>query len=485
MNYSFCLCIKLVIIALSVSILACSPSVTEPIVSQPETKPVPKPPEKERLTDCTTLDDLSPAIRSTTEDAFVLYRDQIRFEKYNEAAQLWKKAYYTAPGANGRVTYHFDDGIRIYDHFFRNNSDKSRESGLVDTLLSIYDKRMECFEDNGTILARKAFNSYYSYRDYVSDDTIFAQFRNVLERKGKEADYFIINPLSRMLYDHVLDEKISHDEASKMAHSIFEAIEYGMKNCEGEYCDAWDIINEYSPGLLSGLEGLQGFYDCDYYMKRYFSQYLEDSTNCENITEVYLKMIWAQCDADDVRLQRLKNAKDKECYVPPPPPGTLQLAYQALNEGRFKEAISYYDQYVNETDDPEKKAEKLLLISKIYYAHIRNFSAARNYALKAANYKPNWGEPYMLIGKLYASSGPLCGPGRGWDSQIVTWPAIDKFEYAKRIDPSVASEANKWIARYEQYMPSMEDIFQRRLEVNSSFSVGCWIQEKTTIRPAR
>ena len=90
----------------------------------------------------------------------------------------------------------------------------------------------------------------------------------------------------------------------------------------------------------------------------------------------------------------------------------------------------------------------------------------------------------MLIGKLYASSGPLCGPGRGWDSQVVTWPAIDKFSYAKSIDPSVAEEANKLIRDYRRYMPSKEDIFQRRLSKGDVFKVPCWIQEKTIVRPA-
>ena len=96
--------------------------------------------------------------------------------------------------------------------------------------------------------------------------------------------------------------------------------------------------------------------------------------------------------------------------------------------------------------------------------------------------KSGWGEPYLLIGKLYASSGPLCGPGRGWDSQIVTWPAIDKWEYAKSIDPASAKEANSLIARYKQYMPNKEDVFFRTLNVGQSFYVGCWIKETTKIR---
>ena len=88
----------------------------------------------------------------------------------------------------------------------------------------------------------------------------------------------------------------------------------------------------------------------------------------------------------------------------------------------------------------------------------------------------------MLIGKLYASSGPLCGPGTGWDSQVVTWVAIDKFTEAKRRDPSVADEANKWIGRYSKYMPTKEDVFFRQLTAGQSYYVPCWIKETTTIR---
>ena len=90
-----------------------------------------------------------------------------------------------------------------------------------------------------------------------------------------------------------------------------------------------------------------------------------------------------------------------------------------------------------------------------------------------------------MIGRLYASSGPLCGPGRGWDSQIVVWPAIDMWNKAKRVDPSVAGEANKWIGRYSKFMPTMEDIFQRGLKVGDTYRVPCWIQENTKIRPAK
>lgn len=184
------------------------------------------------------------------------------------------------------------------------------------------------------------------------------------------------------------------------------------------------------------------------------------------------------------KLAALKQKKDTDCYVAPPEPGLLRQGYDAYNAGNYSDAVSKFDTYVQKQTDPAKKFKYGMLIAKIYYRDIKNFPQARKYALAAAESMPSNGEPYMLIGKLYASSGPLCGPGRGWDSQVVTWPAIDMFKKAKHVDPSMAAEANQWIGQYQQYMPKKEDIFQRRIKAGTTYKVGCWIQRNTTVRTA-
>ncbi len=462
-------------------LVSCSTTsnITEAPVEQP---PAPVIAVAQDLTPCTTLADIDPSIRSSTEDAFTLYRDEIRAKNYEAAKGLWKQAYYTAPGSNGKMKVHFDDGIKIYDYLYGLETDSIAKGMLADTIISVYDKRIECFEDDGTILARKAFNSYYKYQDYTDEDEVFEMFKEVVDKKGLGADYFTINPLSRLLYDRVLREEISYDEASALALKLFDIVDEGLATCEGEYCNAWNVINEYSPPLLSQLEGLKGFYPCSYFMDRYYDQYLADSTDCDNVTEVYLKMIWGGCDQADPSIVRIKAAKEKECYVAPPPPGPCKEAYTLLNEGRFNEAIEKYKECMNSKSDESAKAPVALILAKIYYAHIKNFPAARQYARQAAQFDPSSGEPLMLIGKLYASSGPLCGPGTGWDSQVVTWVAIDKFNEAKKRDPSVAEEANKWIGRYSKYMPTKEDVFFRQLKAGQSYYVPCWIKESTVIR---
>ena len=100
-------------IALVLLSTACTPKTVEQ-VTEVEKPKVETP--KETLVDnpCTTLNDLSGAAKEEAETAYVLYRDYIKSKEYDTALTLWKKAYYAAPAANGRIKYQFDDGIKIY-----------------------------------------------------------------------------------------------------------------------------------------------------------------------------------------------------------------------------------------------------------------------------------------------------------------------------------------------------------------------------------
>ena len=461
----------------------CSPKTTEVITEKPVQKPVV---QEERLTPCTTFDDLSPADKDKAEIAYVLYKDQIGLKNFDEAYKLWKVAYTIAPGSNGKVKSQYDDGITIYTHFFQNTTDSLLKQRYVDTINTIYEKRVECFGKDSYVNAKKAFDFYYNFQDFIPQDELFYLFDEACDTKPNKADYFIVNPFTRLLYDRVLDGTTDYESGSKYAVQLLNSIEYGLSTTKGEYLEAWKVIDDYAPSLLEALEGFDGFYNCDYYTKKYYKLYQENSDDCEYVNLAYSRMLRGGCPLTNLEVLEMQELLNTKCYVAPPPSFDIKQGNEAYQAGRYKEAVSYYENYISKTESLENKAKFQLLIAKIYYRDLKNFSKSRKYALEAAANKSNWGEPYILIGKLYASSGPLCGPGRGWDSQIVTWPAIDKFNYAKKIDPSVSSEANKLIATYEQYMPSVEDIFSRPgINKGDSFFVGCWIQETTTIRAAK
>ena len=235
------------------------------------------------------------------------------------------------------------------------------------------------------------------------------------------------------------------------------------------------------PEVLAQLEGIKGFYDCDYYKNKYYNLLEQSPQDCEAIVSVLSRLKWGGCATDDPQLVTANTAWNTHCKPDDPTPTCASI----VRDGNYRGAIDCYQAKAEESTDPEKQAQYYLFIAKIYYGELKRFGQSRKFARKALDIKPNWGDPYILIGKLYASSGPLCGPGRGWDSQIVTWPAIDKWNQAKRVDPSVASEANRLINTYTKFMPDVEDIFQRGLKVGDPFTVPCWIQERTKVRVSK
>ena len=462
---------------------ACSPKTTAPVAENPVPDPEEEMEEADRLTPCKTFDDITN--RDEVETAYVLYRDQVKLNNFRKAYPIWQKAMHGAPGSNGRVQYHYEDGLRIFRHFFDQTEDLREKRQWLDSIEWVYAKRQECFGSEAYLAGRLAFDYYYYYKDFVSEDTIYQLFKKAIDGKGEKTDYFVVNPFVKLLTERYEDSLITVDEARHYAYSLLDILRYGNAHCKGNECDAWAIINEYAPNLLANFEGIEDFYDCSYYTQKYYSLFKENPDDCEVVNEAFRRLRWGKCDENIPELVEIQHVKDSACYVPPPAPGPLKSAYMAYNDGKYRLAIDNFREFINTTDDPELKAKYNLVISKIYYADMHNFPESRKYALRAAEWKPRWGDPYILIGKLYASSGPVCGPGRGWDSQIVTWAAIDKFEYAKKIDSSVSSEADRLIRDYSKYMPSIEDIFQRTLKVGDPFLVPCWIQEKTTIRAAK
>jgi len=457
----------------------CSPKTAPVVVEEPV---IEKPTKQEPENPCATFGDLTSSVRDEVETAYVLYKDLVKQSKYEEAFPLWQKAYYGAPASNGKVKYQFDDGVMIYTNKYNNESDPTKKQVYVDSVMSIYSKRMECFGEEAYTKGRMAFDYYYTFPGTKSEDEIFDMFKMNFDVNGKKADYFVVNPFTKLLADKIIAGTISNEEGRKYAKLINQTVENGQATCKGVLCESWGIIADYAPARLESLEGIDGFYDCDYYADKYYSRFENDPTNCDMINLVGRRLKRGGCAEDDPRLIKVTEAYKANCKVETGGSDDLREAFRLYNEGKYREAIVYFQKYIDSETDMAKKFKYTMVIGKIYYGDLKDFPKSRKQAREAAKLDPTSGEPYMLIGKLYASSGPLCGSGRGWNSQVVTWPAIDKFTYAKNLDPNVATEANKFIKQYRQYMPTKEEIFQRRLKVGGTFKVPCWIQENTTIR---
>ena len=105
----------------------------------------------------------------------------------------------------------------------------------------------------------------------------------------------------------------------------------------------------------------------------------------------------------------------------------------------------------------------------------------RAYARKAIELDKTDGEPYMIIGYIYAASSKECS-ANPLQAKAVFWAAVDKFQRAKEIDPSIASKANEMIREYSKLFPTSEDAFFYNVFEGDTYQVECWINETTKAR---
>jgi tetratricopeptide (TPR) repeat protein len=496
--------------------IGCTPKSTE----QAQTTP-PKPGKPQTTADpCATFKDSKAG--EAALDAHVIYRDLIKREQFREAIPYWRQAFKAAPAADGQRTTHFDDGVKIYDYLLMQENSVAKKKIYLDSVLYMYDRLSACYPENQYIDGRKAFDLYYNYKELADKQTIFDLFTSVIDQEGLETPAFVINPFTALLVEMFNAGDVDTITAAAYAKQILAITDKHAELIESAPCDmsvkyektsagqctgvdangtktavdalcceladdireGWPTVIGYAPQQLEAFESVKGFYPCTYYKEKYFDSVDLSSVACDDLPLITAKLNWGNCAKTDAAFARIEAEQLKRCISTETE--LLLQARDALKEGRYQEAVTLYKEYISTSENPEKRGKYNLLVAKIYYAHLRNFPKSREHARLALRDQPNLGEAYMVIGKLYASSGPLCGPGRGWDSQIVTWPAIDMFEKARSVDSSVVNEASRLIREYSKYMPSVEDIFQRPgINEGDSFFVGCWIQENTTIRAAR
>ena len=466
-------------------VTACSPKTGQQTTAPTQpTQPATPPTVDANLSPCKKFSDAPDPDQASTN--YVLYRDFLKANDWKSAYSYWQKVYAVAPAADGKRATVFNDGVRFYEYFMTQTQDSAKMKMYVDSIFMMYSEMERCYPEDSYADARKAFDLYYKYPNFGTKQEAYQLFKKTVDTYNLKTPDFVLNPFTALLTDLYFENQISMIEAQTYQQKVRDILTKGLADCKGKDCERWRVIEQYAPDRLAAFETVRGFYDCDYYINKYYEDFASAKTDCDVIREVYTWMRWGGCSDTDARFAEVVNAGNENCSTASEASNSnLAKANDCLQNNDYNCAIDNYDKAAAEEKDANRKGKILLTISRIYYSHLKNYSRARQYAQRAADANSNWGEPYILIGRLYASSGPLCGPGRGWESQIVVWPAIDMWNRAKRVDPRVTAEANKWINRYSQYMPTVEDIFQRSLKEGDSYTVGCWIQESTTIRAAR
>ena len=387
----------------------------------------------------------------------------------NDAIGPWRKVLRDCPAARLGT---YVDGIKMYTHFIKREKDPTKKDAYIDTLMMLYDSRIEYFGREGYVLGRKGVDLYQlRVKDYEEAYNVLSKS---VELEGDTSYPDVVGQWMRSTKKMIDEGKISEDQIFDnydVATKIMEANLEAYKDNEKKLAN-WENVR----GNIDLI--FEPFATCESIIKIYSSKFKENPEDLKMLKKLVKLLDRKKCTDDQLYFDATVKLYDLE----PSPESAYLIGKMLMKNQEYGEAIDYLKEG-EKIDDSDTRADCFLYIAECYRS-LNNYSSARLYALKSIGEHPDNGNAYIMIGDMYAASNKTCGTN-DLEKKAVYWVAVDKYYKARQVDPGVADVANDRIQSYSIYFPRKETIFFYDLSEGDEYFVECWINEKTTVRAAK
>ncbi|MEZ4887308.1 MAG: hypothetical protein R3E32_21430 [Chitinophagales bacterium] len=418
---------------------------------------------------------------------YSLYREFYKQGAIQDALPYWHYVIENAPEA--RKTPYIDGG-NMYETLAEQATDETVKKAYIDSMLMMYDKRMEYFGEEGELSAYKALKvkKHLPDNEALYNKLILAS----VDIAQEDAPYYVLlDYLKIKRSEQIKDGKIDKEGAAKVMEEYAKLSDIVESNieAENENADNYEKTQAKLDVIAEEMEKYIDIFnepkDCAGIIAKYEPEYRSNSNDLKTIKKLMSRLAKGRCTTQPLYAE----LNNKLFELQPTAAGARKLAGRYYKEGNTELATKYFLQAIELESNNSNKAKIYMNLATIERRKVSSLTTsvavqARKYALQAADLQPGWGKPYLFIGDLYASSGKLCGSGTGWESQRVSWAATDMWLKAKDIDPDVTSEANQSINKYSQYYPTVQEGFMRGGVKNGDRVPlsDCWIGGSTTAR---
>ncbi len=412
-----------------------------------------------------------------------LYSENLKTKNYTDAYTYWKKVFADAPVSRHSL---YTDGVTILKSLIAGTKVLNERKGYADTLMLVYDQQLQ-YLDKLNLLRKTPWTEYYvkgekahtylTYYPRMDNNVAYDMLREVIETAGDKNQYYIIGDymkvsLAKLKNDSTHREQFIQDYLVSAEHiaSINDKVQK-MSTPNPKLIEAVAKIKDNVDGYFIN----SGAAECNQLEAIYAPKVEENKDNLEYLRKVVGVMAMLDCTESEVYY----TASEYAHHIAPTAATAAGCAYSYLKRGDMAKSIEYFDQAIELDTVVESKAEYCYKAAVILNSD-RQLSKAKSYVTKAINLNANKGSYYILLANIYAAAPQ-------WNDE----PLIDKCKYfvvldrlyqAKRVDESVAEEANKMIAAYSTHTPGKEQLFMLGKKEGDKVHVGGIINETTTIR---
>lgn len=408
-----------------------------------------------------------------TTPAYSIYREFFKKGLYDDAFPQWRNMYNNAPAFRKQT---FTDGAVMYTTLIQKTTDNDLRQKYIDTLFQIYNKQIQCHGADEYVMGKKAID-LLKYGKNSDIPEARKCLEKTLELSGNNAFPYYIQTYYKLLINQLGKDGITEDLAKTKYDELTAIVDKNISNPANKQLQAYKDVKVVLDDLYTqNFADKSNPADCAKLLEIYLKKYKENPNDLETVKLVYTKT--KGCADSSLNVELLKKLN----VMAPSYSYANRLGSIYMKADMFDSAYVLYEKAIAVETDSSKKADMYYILASIK-AHNDDYPASRDFAKQAIAFKADMAKAYMLIGNLYLGSGKLCGPGTGFQSQIVLWPAFDYLRKAIELgDDEVKAEAQKMISSYTQYLPTKAEVTAKKLSVGGAYTVKCWINEETTVK---
>ncbi len=389
-----------------------------------------------------------------------LYREYYKQKNYEDALNPWRWTYINCPQSSGNI---FKNGPIIIKSKMK--QDKANKSSYIDTLMQIYDKRIEYFGKEGFVLGLKGSDLLRYDKSRYNEAYNYLKKSFEIEQKRSSA-----GALSAYFKSATIMQKnneLSQEDILQLYAELSEVVDYNLENNPKK-------IKFYTQ-TSTNIESLFTPYaDCDALLSIFSEKFLKKQDDIKLLKRILKVLDSKECTDNNLFF----DVSSRLYEIEPSALAASKMGKMSISRKEFTQAIKFCKEAIDLETDNDLQAKYYLGLADAY-RNSGKFSQAREAAFKSLDLKNGWGEAYMNLGNIYLSGAKACGSE--FEQKTVYWIAVDMFNLAKR-DSDVYERASKSINTYSKYFPSTEVCFFNNVEKNSSYTIGCWINKKTIAR---
>ena len=396
------------------------------------------------------------------------YNDYIKVDNFKEAAPLWREALRVCPPGIRESIYR--DGIRLFKYLINQNKENTElKNSLIDSMLMMYDLRVEYFPKHASSAATF---KVYDMLDYMGDkdSVILAAIGKAIEISGEKTDPSLLVIAMQRVGNLYTKKEISAVKVLDAYATYSSMIEHQISLKSPDAVKAKTDIDNLFVGC--------GVANCENIVRLFTPRFEANPTDKDLANTIVSLLSNAGCTTEPLFLQTVETLYDSDptnyVYIK-----NLYLLYAA--KGDQANAIKMLEQAIESDQSSDADDANMLITLANYYLQLENLSKAAETARQAMEKDASvGGRANLIIGSVWASV--RCS-GNEIEARAKYWVAVDYLVRARNMDSTLASEANSYINSYTQYFPSQEDAFMYNFIDGAAYTVNCGgMRANTTVR---